>query len=595
MDDRGETREVGYRTREQALIDLRVGLSGLSHSEVIYQSLFEIMKEGIAVNLFYSEKEHNEEIDAVLKKINPVEVSVARSEIIIELGSIVSAYDMEKLAAYEDKRRDEAKSAPLWGPFMRERTFYTGIATLIVLLMVASMFRNTERSNNNYGLISVMIVLNLLAIRLVIELGESNLFQEASTLGSLLVYAPPFLLAPVVINILMGMQPAFLAGFLISALYAMMQGSSMEVFLLLLLHCMVAILLSHKVRMRSKIVRASFVAGLVLALAVIIQGLFEGQVLQLIAQRTILMVLLSVVYGMLIVGVVPLLEAVFKVSSDITLLELTDFNHPLLRRMQMEAPGTYHHSLMVANLAEKAAIEVGANPLVCRTCSLFHDIGKMSKPEYFTENQTVGSISPHDSMRPSMSALVIKNHVSEGVELGRRFSLPRIVIDVIRQHHGSSLIRYFYFQAVNEAKKNAKKREDGTPVPVDVPQSNYRYDGPTPQFKESAIIFLADSVEAASRSLKKVNQQSIEDLIDSIIATATGDHQLDDAPLSYQELARIRSSFIMSILNMLHSRIEYPKPEETARKPDEPRTDQTVAIPSQTAPGNVPVTHESTD
>jgi cyclic-di-AMP phosphodiesterase PgpH len=594
INDQGETREVAYRTREQALLDLRVGLSALAESEVIFQSLFEVMKEGIAVNLFYSEVDHNREINAVLSRIQPIEVSIARGETIIELGSIVSAHDIEKLNAYEDQRRAEAKSAPLWGPFMQERTFYTSVVAVIVVLMVASTFQPKERSNRNYSLICVMIILNLLAIRMVIELGESSLFNEANALSSLLVYAPPFLLAPVVINIVLGMQPAFLVAFLISSLYAMMQGSSVEVFLLVMAHCLVAIALSNRVRMRSKIVRASFVAGLVLAVAVVIQALFEGQVFPLILQRTSLMLLLSLVYGMLIVGVVPLLEAVFKVSSDITLLELTDFNHPLLRRMQMEAPGTYHHSLMVANLAEKAAIEVGANPLICRTCALFHDIGKMSKPEYFTENQTVGSVSPHDAMRPSMSALVIKNHVSEGVELARRFSLPQIVVDVIRQHHGSSLIRFFYFQAVNEAKKNAKKRDDGTPIPVDVPQSNYRYDGPTPQFKESAIIFLADSVEAASRSLKKVNQQSIEDLIDSIIATATGDHQLDHAPLSYQELALIRSSFIMSILNMLHSRIEYPKADESKPKLEESKPELAAATPSP-APASTPSSDATSD
>jgi cyclic-di-AMP phosphodiesterase PgpH len=253
--------------------------------------------------------------------------------------------------------------------------------------------------------------------------------------------------------------------------------------------------------------------------------------------------------------------------------------------MQMEAPGTYHHSLMVANISEKAAIEVGANPLICRTCAFFHDIGKMAKPEYFVENQGVGSINPHDAMKPSMSALIIKNHVSEGVVMARQYSLPKIVTDIIRQHHGTSLIRYFYFQALTEAKEKARKPDGSMPSHVSIDQSNYRYDGPTPQFKEAAIIFLADSVEAASRSLKKVTQQNIEDLIDSIIATATADHQLDDAPLSYQELAKIRSSFIMSILNMLHSRIEYPKaddPPKTKAKATEVTEPETQSQPAPT-------------
>ena len=586
-DQQGETREVRFKKPTEALLDLRVGLSELEKSEVVYQALFEIMKEGITVNLYYNEVDHNREINVALAKVQPVEVSVDTGDTIIELGSIVTPRDMEKLNAYEDKRRDEAKAESLMGQFMRERVFYTSIILSIVIIFISITFPKQERTNRNYSLSALMITLNIIAIRMVLELGESTLFNEANSFSSLLIYAPPFLLAPITINILLGIVPALLSALVISAFYSMMQGNSVEMFLFIMLTCMVGITMSHQVRVRSKIVRATFFAGLTLALIVIIQGLFEGLSVPVIVQRTLLIVVLSLVYGMLIVGIVPILESVFKISSDITLLELTDFNHPLLRRMQLEAPGTYHHSLMVANIAEKAAIEVGANPLVCRTCALFHDIGKISKPEYFTENQTIGSVSPHDSMRPSMSALVIKNHVSEGVELGRKYSLPQVVIDVIRQHHGTSLIRFFYFQAVNEAKKNAKKQDDSSSPKVDVDQSNYRYDGPVPLFKESAILFLADSVEAASRSLKKVNQQNVEDLIDGIVANAQADHQLDQAPLSYQELAKIRSSFIVSILNMLHSRIEYPKPnEEPSRKESAKPETELVETVAEDASGN---------
>lgn len=567
-DERGEPREVRFKKPTEALLELRVGLSELETSEVVYQSLFEIIKEGITVNLFYNEADHNREINAILATVKPVEISVKTGDSIIELGSIVTLRDMEKLSEYEELRRAEAKSAPLMGQFMQERVFYTLIILGITIIFIARTFKRDERTNRNYSLCALMITFNMLIVRMVLELGESSLFNETNTFTTLLIYAPPFLLAPIAINLLLGIIPALLSAVIISSFYSMMQGNNIEMFLFIMLICMIGINMSHKVRVRSKIVRASFFAGLTLAALVLIQGVFEGQNISIILQRSLLIIILSLVYGMLLVGIVPILESVFKISSDITLLELTDFNHPLLRRMQQEAPGTYHHSLMVANISEKAAIEVGANPLVCRTCALFHDIGKISKPEYFTENQTLGSISPHDSMKPSMSALVIKNHISGGVELGRKYSLPQVIIDMIRQHHGTSLIRFFYFQAVNEAKKKAKENRGESSAHVEVDQSNYRYDGPSPQFKESAILFLADSVEAASRSLKKVTQQNIEDLIDGIIATATSDHQLDQAPLSYQELAKIRSSFIMSILNMLHTRIEYPKVENDSGKKD---------------------------
>jgi putative nucleotidyltransferase with HDIG domain len=224
---------------------------------------------------------------------------------------------------------------------------------------------------------------------------------------------------------------------------------------------------------------------------------------------------------------------------------------------------------MVANLSENAAAAIGASPLLCRVCCLFHDIGKLVKPAYFTENQRDGA-NPHDEKNPSMSALVIKAHVKEGVEMARKEKLPRVIIDVIRQHHGTTLIKYFYYQA----KERAKEKQEDTHQPfsekasprtkkkpkevIVVDESTYRYDGPKPAFKESAIIFFADSVEAASRTLKKVTQPNVEELIDRIFKDRIEDGQLDNCPLTFQELDQIRKSFIYTVLNMLHARVEYP-------------------------------------
>ena len=242
--------------------------------------------------------------------------------------------------------------------------------------------------------------------------------------------------------------------------------------------------------------------------------------------------IIGLITGIIAVGILPVLEHLFKITTEITLLELTDFNHPLLRRMQMEAPGTYHHSLMVANLSENAAAAIGASPLLCRVCSFFHDIGKLVKPEYFVENQQDG-INPHSAKNPSMSALVIKAHVKEGIDLAKKHKLPQVISDVIKQHHGSTLIQY-----LPQSKNQTTWRH---PLPLagndgrslDVPaveESTYRYDGPLPAFKESAIIFFADSIEAASRTIPKVTQPSIEELIDKIFNERIEDRQLDECP-----------------------------------------------------------------
>ena len=571
--------EVRLQKVTDALLNLRRALGELDRSETIYQAMFEIMKEGVVPNLFYNEARHTRLIDESVSKVEPIKVSVAKGDTIIELGSIVSGRDLEKLSFYEQNRRALAKTDPVLGRYMQERVYYTFVATILGMVFVPLTYSRLNRRNRAHSLTALMLVINMIAIRLVNELGETRLFGENAAFATLLVYAPPFLLGPITVNLLIGAIPAILVSLFISTLYAMTQGGGIEVFLVVMVTCLSGILLSRGARMRTKIVKASIIAGLVLAMLSLAQGLFEGIGPSLLGQRVLLIIILSMVYGMLVVGIIPILESTFKIYSDISLLELTDYNHPLLRRMQMETPGTYHHSLMVANIAEKAAVELNANSLVCRTCSLFHDIGKLEKPQFFAENQTLGSTNPHDSMRPSMSALIIKNHVKIGVDIARAYSLPSIIIDVIRQHHGTSLIRYFYYQAIKEGKKQADSNNADATL---IDQSNYRYDGPRPQFKESAIIFLSDSVEAASRSLKKVTHQSVEDLIDSLIDTAIKDGQLDECPLSFQEVAVLRASFVKSVLNVLHSRIEYPQDPNKAEQPKEGST-QSATVESAPA------------
>ena len=215
----------------------------------------------------------------------------------------------------------------------------------------------------------------------------------------------------------------------------------------------------------------------------------------------------------------------------------------------MLAPGTYHHSLMVASLSEKVAGEIGANPLLCRCCSLYHDIGKLVKPEYFTENQK-GEENPHKNQSPSMSAIILKSHVKEGVELAKMYKLPRTVIDIIQQHHGTTLMQYFY-------KKALLMKEEGEVVDEKI----FHYDGPKPQFKESAIILLADAIEAASRSLEKVTPQSVQDLVVKIIKERIEMEQFNECNITLQDLDIIKKTFQMVLLSMLHSRVSYDKVE----------------------------------
>ena len=353
-------------------------------------------------------------------------------------------------------------------------------------------------------------------------------------------------------------------------LFGIIQNNSIDFMLIAFLSGVVGSYFSSNIRKRSRLVRAGLTAGATAALAGALIGALNNYSFGLIWQQALIALLIGLLTSVIAIGIVPVLEHIFKVTTEITLLELTDFNHPLLRQMQMEAPGTYHHSLMVANLAENAAAAIGASPLLCRVCSFFHDIGKLVKPEYFVENQRDG-INPHNQKNPSMSALVIKAHVKEGVELAKKHKLPRVITDVIRQHHGTSLIQYFYYQAQQQEKTNSKsattEKHSRNQEVSKVDESTYRYDGPKPAFKESAIIFFADGLEAASRSLKKVTQPAIEELIDKIFKDRIEDGQLEECPLTFKELDKIKRSFVYTLLNMLHSRVEYPK-DDTRTEPD---------------------------
>ena len=273
---------------------------------------------------------------------------------------------------------------------------------------------------------------------------------------------------------------------------------------------------------------------------------FWADVIAVAVNAALILLAAPVLWGM---------ERVFGVTTDMTLLELSDTNRPLLKKLSMQAPGTFNHSLQVANLAEAAADAVGANALRARVGALYHDIGKMLKPEYFIENQQPGE-NPHEKLKPSMSALVIAAHVKEGVQLGREQNLPEMVIDFIASHHGTGLIEYFY-----------RKAQEAEEDPSVVDESDYRYPGPRPQTNEQAIVMLADSVEAASRSLSKPTPRRLESLIDAIVAARVADGQLDESALTFADLARIKEAFHGLLCGIYHFRVRYPDQEEEAETP----------------------------
>ncbi len=457
------------------------------------------------------------------------------------------------------------------------------LATVILLAIVHLRIHLTPsyECNGRFLLIFLTLLLHLGLLHAVSFVVRLNHFPD-----SFLLFFAPFALAPLLLTLLLGPPHGLFAVIYSSLLGALLvdQTIGLHFILISLASGLAAVRAARNLRKRGALMRAGFYAGLTGVAVCAFLGHMEPVWLQItsptawktLGSQAPTMILSGVLTATIAGSLLPLLEAVFRITTTVSWLELGDLNHPLLRRMTLEAPGTYHHSLMVANLAEAAAQAIGANPTICRVCSLYHDIGKLNKPEYYIEN-TNGDDNPHDDLTPSMSALVVIAHVKDGVDLALKHKLNQEVIDVIQQHHGNSLIYYFYRRALDQQEEIKKLVAEGKAAPEEVPEvpeASYRYAGPKPDFNESAIISLADAVESASRSLSKPTPAKIEALVEDIIRSRVRDGQLDDCDLTMSDLKGIRDSFTKTLRTALHRRIPYP--EEKDNKDAKPKDETKV-------------------
>ncbi len=567
--DEGLLRVYG-RSHQEALRQLRFALLSVDPnfeelSPEVSDALVAILSKGVVPNLTPDLDQLRAEREEAAAAVEPVVVAVSKGDVIVEPGQ-VDAFQRERFVAYRNLLRDREGWAGFNLQFLRKWIATLGLLGAAMIYITVSL-PQLSKSGRRLTLGILVLLFNLALIRLTLTLSDTELVGDSLELVLTLPFLISVALGPMILTMMIGSAPAVLLALLLASFNALMQGNSMEVLVVSLLSALMAVMFSRDVRQRAKVIRAGLASGIVMATGAILLGLFREEFAPVIlAYQVAAAIGVGLLTGILVVGLLPYLENLFHYITDITLLELTDYNHPLLRRMQMTAPGTYHHSLMVANLSERAAQDIGCNALVCRASSLFHDVGKMVKPDYFIENQRPGE-NPHEEKNPSMSALIIKSHVKEGVEMARQARLPLLMIDIIQQHHGTTLIRYFY--------EKARSQQSQTRLPIpeaqaaqahadELDESGFRYDGPRPRFKESGIIFFADAVEAASRTLKKVTPQSIEELIDRLFAERIEDNQLDECPLTCREINLIKRSFTFTLLNMMHARVDYPGKKSAA-------------------------------
>ena len=368
---------------------------------------------------------------------------------------------------------------------------------------------------------------------------------------SLSMYLYPVAVLPVLVTILFDAEVGILSTLVLALLLGIMHRFSFTLCLMTVIVGIVGCFLSRRVRKRSQFLYIMFYLALCYAAVILLVENLRISPSSEVTTDVMYGFVNGIVTGLLVLGLLPFFESMFGFASDITLLELSDPNHSLLRRLALEAPGTYHHSIIVSNLCEAGAKSIGANSLLARVGAYYHDIGKIEIPEYFVENQ-LGVKSKHDHLSPTMSALILSSHVKKGRQLGEAADIPDDVLNFIEEHHGTMVMNFFYQKAVQMGEE-------------DVTEDKFRYPGPRPQTRESAITMLADGVEAASRTLDDPKPARIHHLIQRIINERFQSGELEECPLTLRDLARIREAFAQVLIGAFHHRVVYPKRETETR------------------------------
>ncbi len=416
---------------------------------------------------------------------------------------------------------------------------------LLILFVLYIRFDHPELMHDEdaVALLGVLVVGSVLAMEL--------WFDASGRHPWISPYGFPLPAVGILAAVLLHPRLAVVTTVVLSLVFGILSGFSLEAALVVCFGGMAGVTRSVKIRTRGDVTRAGLWVALGGGAAVGMMGLMERWPVADMAFALKWVAVGSGFSALLAVGLLPYLEVFFSRLSNIRLLELSDVNHPLLKRMSLEAPGTYHHSLIMASLAHAAAERIGANALLCRAGAYFHDIGKLAKPEYFVENQ--GALgNPHELLPPNMSRIVIQSHVKDGLALAQRHNLDRALMDFITMHHGTSRIEYFYRRAIEQ-----------TGAADDVDEDAFRYPGPKPLTKETAIVMMADSVEASTRTVENPTHQRLVDHVDRIVESKIADGQFAGVPLTLAEIQRVKESFVNTLVGVYHARIRYPTSQET--------------------------------
>ena len=518
---------------------------GLNNPTVLSDIAQNVIAELILSNLQHDATLTIRERKKVREELPPVKKWVTEGSVFLRKGSVVSNQDRQKLIAHQRAYSAKIDSSQYYFRMILLLT----ISLLSIIFGALYLFHQHQElfeKKSNFILVAVTLTINIFLIKFV--KGILLLFINGPPV--FISPALPLAFSSIFLTILVGKKLGLSAGIFMALLASLTGEDFLHVFVLGLFTSSGGALSVRSARTRTRTFRGAIAITVIIF---VVESVFS--LINIAPWSTYLQILaVGAANGFLTLLLVnlllPVTEYVFGITTSISLLELSDLNHPLLKRLQIEAPGTYHHTLMVASLSEQAAEAIGGNSLLARVSTYFHDIGKLSNPSYFTENSF--GIDRHEDLSPRMSSLIILNHVKEGLVMAKKYKLKKPIRDVIASHHGTSLVYYFYQRAVTRKEKSEKDK---------VYEEDFRYPGPLPVSKEESIISLADSCEAASRSLQKPTPQKIRTLVSEIFQNKILDGQLNDSELSMAEVKIVEEVITKTLTTMLHGRIAYPKVE----------------------------------
>jgi len=467
---------------------------------------------------------------------------------IIDVGEKVSTRHIHMLQAM---KKAMSKERNLFTP----RTIMGSMLLSLMFTILSILYFRTNHPDILNSLQKMALLVTIVILTLVLsKIAEYLLVNKATYLIDIFRYPIIIPFASILILVLVGSEVALFGSAFLTIVIGATLAINHEFFMIInLIASWVTILFARRMHKRKEVFSVLAKVWLVCVPVVVAFNLGENVFIPIhLLQDLVSSLVFITLIAILVIGLLPLLESIFHVMTDMSLMEYMDPNNELLRRLSVEAPGTYQHCLVVGNLAETAARAIGANGLFCRVATLYHDIGKLFNPHYFTENQ-LGGFNIHQLLTPLESTQVIIAHVPEGETLGRKHRLPQSFIDVIKEHHGTTMVYFFYHKQLEQMGGDASK----------VDESLFRYPGPTPHTKESAIIMLADTVEAASRSLDEITEEALTAMVNKLVKDKSDDGQLDNCQLTFEELGIVKKTLVKTLAITGHIRVKYPEKKPT--------------------------------